>query len=357
MTKTVKYIFWVSGSLVSAFILFLLTISLTAYRPSEILPLENIGESPLLYETIPQELTITSWNIGYGGLGFESDFVLDGGKMGKPESRDQVEKNLKGIAETLDSFNSDILLLQEVDTKSNRSFGINQVERITALRPGYHAWFARNYKALFIPYPLNSPLGRVNSGILTLSRFSAESSQRLQLPGNYSWPVKLFYPVRCAQVTRFPAESGERDWYIINVHLSAYDKGGNLRIQQLKYLRELMLKLYNEGHYVIAGGDWNSLFPGSDLKDFGEYTTGEDDLFWIQSIPESWTPEGWQWGIDSSIATCRTLEKPYVKGENLNVVIDGFLLSPNLELKGVKGLDLNFQNSDHNPVTLTVKTK
>jgi endonuclease/exonuclease/phosphatase family metal-dependent hydrolase len=46
---------------------------------------------------------------------------------------------------------------------------------------------------------------------------------------------------------------------------------------------------------------------------------------------------------------------PYVKGETFETVIDGFLISPNLEIIKTKTHDLGFKNSDHNPVTVTLK--
>lgn len=34
-------------------------------------------------------------------------------------------------------------------------------------------------------------------------------------------------------------------------------------------------------------------------------------------------------------------------------VIDGFIISPNVELLDVETLDLGFENSDHNPVIIS----
>ena len=51
--------------------------------------------------------------------------------------------------------------------------------------------------------------------------------------------------------------------------------------------------------------------------------------------------------------TCRLLDQPY--NENCQLyVIDGFILSPNVRLESVQTQDLNFENSDHNPVRLQV---
>ena len=76
--------------------------------------------------------------------------------------------------------------------------------------------------------------------------------------------------------------------------------------------------------------------------------------------PEKWTPgilegdslnEGWQFAYDSSTATCRLLDKAY-DGSNQLYVIDGFILSPNLQLDAVETIPLEFELADHNPVRI-----
>ena len=43
------------------------------------------------------EIDVLSWNIGYGALGKESDFFMDGGEQTRPDSKSVVEKNMEGI--------------------------------------------------------------------------------------------------------------------------------------------------------------------------------------------------------------------------------------------------------------------
>ena len=58
-------------------------LSATEYKPASIETAEPVktNASPAM-EPLPQnaELKILSWNIGYAGLGAESDFFMDGGK-------------------------------------------------------------------------------------------------------------------------------------------------------------------------------------------------------------------------------------------------------------------------------------
>ena len=64
-------------------------------------------------------------------------------------------------------------------------------------------------------------------------------------------------------------------------------------------------------------------------------------------------PEGWQFAYDDSSPTCRLLDKPYTE-DCQTYVIDGFILSPNVQLQAVSTVNLDFACSDHNPVKLEI---
>jgi len=315
---------------------------------------DNTDLQPLI--PINRNLSILNWNIGYGGLDAGSDFIMDGGTKGLPESRKQVDDNILGITSLVSAQETDFYFFQEVDRCSKRSYRMDQAEILSSLKPNYDSRFALNFKVFFIPYPLRQPIGRVKSGLLNLSSFKVSESQRHQLPGSYSWPTRLFMLRRCISVTRHDTSISGKSLFLANVHLSAYDDGG-MRREQLKYIREWMMTLYTEGNYVVLGGDWNSLFPEVGFDDFAPYTTTGEDLFWIQRIPENWTPENWKWGWDPVVPSCRTLEQPYIPDENFRTVIDGYLVSPNVLIENVRTLDEDFAHSDHNPVRIDFKLK
>lgn len=347
-------------ALVLVFVLFLVVFSLTEYRP------ESLAAVPALYDGAassaeglrqngdpPESLRILSWNIGYGGLNAGTDFFLEGGAQRKPPPEAEQQASLQRVAAFLARQDPDIALLQEVDSNSRRSYRVDQTALMAGALPDHDSRYALNYKCLFVPVPPAAPIGRVRSGVQTLGRFPPVSAERHSLPGEPSWPVRLFHLKRCALVTRFPSAVPGRDWIIINLHLSAYGDGTQ-RQQQLAYLKAFIQDRYREGHYVVAGGDWNSLFPGLSRDQFGPYETAEEHLFWLQRIPEGWTPGGWQWCYDPAVPTSRSLDRPYREGRNFTAVIDGFLVSPNLAVEEVEGVPLGFRDSDHNPVLVTV---
>ena len=50
--------------------------------------------------------------------------------------------------------------------------------------------------------------------------------------------------------------------------------------------------------------------------------------------------------------TCRSAEMAYTEGVNYTVVIDGFLVSNNVQIDSIQNIDTDFLYSDHNPVEM-----
>ena len=59
--------------------------------------------------------------------------------------------------------------------------------------------------------------------------------------------------------------------------------------------------------------------------------------------------------MDERTPSCRSLDQPY-KGADKDsfqyYLIDGFIVSDNIHVDELETLDLDFRNSDHNPVVL-----
>lgn len=175
-----------------------------------------------------------------------------------------------------------------------------------------------------------------------------EDAQRIALPCPFSWPVRAANLKRCLLVSRHPVAGSDRELVIVNLHLEAYDDGEG-KIAQTKLLMQLLQEEYEKGNYVIAGGDFNQTFPGGldafPIEDAEKWTPGV--------LSEADLPEGWRFAYDTAAATCRLLDQPY--NENCQkYVIDGFILSPNVQMEQVETVDLEFAFSDHNPVKLEI---
>ncbi|MDA3823781.1 MAG: hypothetical protein PF450_14385 [Bacteroidales bacterium] len=344
--KYLKYLLWFVLSIIGLFALFLLYSSIDNYNPAPVEQIATDNEANILSDST---FSIVTWNIGYAGLDKSMDFFYDGGENVRPD-KEGVRNNLKGILKTVSTFRqTDFILLQEVDKKSKRSYRNNIYKLLTDLFSEYSSAFGKNYDVAFVPLPPSEPMGKVVSGLQTLSLHTPAEVQRYSFDGNYSWPMSIFMLDRCFLMNRYPLSMG-KELIIINTHNSAYDDG-SLRKQQMDFLKDIILEEYAKGNYVIVGGDWNQC-PPNFIPNF------ENDLFDnvdLVSIEEGYPAPEWTWAYDASFPTNRRVVSPYVQGETLTTLIDFFLLSPNVELIEVHGKDLDFNYSDHQPSYMKFK--
>lgn len=343
----------VIGIIVAILVVFILALvaflTVTEYNPPATQEIEIHG---VARETLEpgQSVSVVTWNAGYGGLSRQADFFMDGGDGVRTVSHDGVLANLAGIEDELAALDPDFIFLQEVDQDSERTYGINERARIaTAFAPAYASAYALNYDVAYVPYPL-PPIGAVESGIMTLSRMQPSSAERVQLPCPFSWPVRLGNLKRCLLVERVPVQGGTAELVLVNLHLEAYDDGEGKEAQTAMLL-QILQEEYAKGNYVIAGGDFNQSFP--DGTDRYPIASGAD---WTPGTLGD-LPAGWRYAWDSAAPTCRLLNQPYSAGSSGTqfYVIDGFILSPNVEPVSVRTQDAEFAVTDHNPVVLEAR--
>lgn len=322
--------------------------TITDYQPEEIIQLEANKE--LSQKLDKDSLVLYIWNIGYAGLGEESDFFMDGGEMMR-SSKSVTEKNFNGIKNTVSKWeDADFILLQEVDEVAKRSYRVNQFDGIQAvLSTDFNGVFAYNYKANFVPKPFLNPYGKVFAGLASFGKYGTNELVRYQFPGNFGWPKSIFFLDRCFLVQRVPYNN--KEVVVINTHNSAYDDG-SLKAGQMEYLKAFVTKEYEQGNYVIVGGDWNQCPPGYDCYNG---TSAEEIGYTQSSVAVDYMPQGWKWAFDGNVRTNRKLEAPYDALKTFTTIIDFYLLSPNIEIKKVEGQDLDFKYSDHQPVKLELR--
>ena len=329
----------------------------TEYKPAPVEAVEQSAaadSSTLRRVRSGQELTVLSWNIGYGGLGKGSDFFMDGGKNTRSADQAQVRAYLDGISASIRDSDADLVLLQEVDANSSRTYGIDERELLNMEKDG--AAYALNYACPFVPNPntlIIHPLGKIYSGLYTIADdLAVDRSERIALPCPFSWPLRIANLKRCLLASYLPVEGSDRQLVLVNLHLEAYDDGEG-KIAQTNQLRDFIESEYAKGNYVIAGGDFNQVFPGS----LEVYPNTHEENWKPGVLDEALLPAGWTLAYDLSTPTCRLLNQPYDPGDTAGTqhyVIDGLILSPNVQLKNVETLDAGFENSDHNPVRTQV---
>ena len=301
----------------------------TEYRPAAVEEADVVRAGDVESVKEGETLKVLSWNVGYAGLGRGEDFFMDGGTRSKPDSRDTVLRYLGGISASIEEIDPDLVLLQEVDSNSGRTYSIDE--------RGYLGGgmscesYALNYSCPFVPVPV-PPIGKVNSGLYTMT-------DDLNLK-------------RCLLVNYLPIEGSDKQLVLVDLHLEAYDSGEG-KIAQTRQLMGFLEDEYLKGNYVIAGGDFNQIFPGG----LEQYPNEHPELWTPGLLEEESLPEGFRYLFDLSVPSCRLLNQPYDPSDTANTqyyVIDGFIVSPNVTVESVEGLDLGFENADHNPVLITV---
>lgn len=326
-------------------VLFFVYTAITDYRPmAYVTQIRNFNTQA----SVPDTLCLMSWNIGYAGLGANSDFFFDGGSMMRPDEKTLV-KSLVKIKKRIQSSDSvHIILLQEVDSFARRSYFNNEITFLQQGTSFSNFWFTKNYDVKFVPIPFHNPMGRVVAGLLTMSKFEARHVARYALQGEFSYPKQWFMLDRCFSVLRFKTQySG--DLVVINTHNTAFDDG-NIRLQQITQLKNFMQFEYEKGNFIIAGGDFNINPPGYKIPFNNTYNIHPEG----PGIPETFFKPGWSVVYDAETPTNRYLNELYKVGQTKTTLIDFFIISPNIKLLQRYTAPLNFIDSDHNPIYVKI---
>lgn len=352
--KRVGLVFVIIIGLVLAAVLILLTVlTVMEYKPAEVEKVAHLGRAQKRLK-MGDTVNIVSWNIGFGALGDNADFFMDGGTQVKPSTKERVQENIAAITDFLSGEEADLLLLQEVDEKSTHSYYIDEramiAQGLEKAGLSYENWMAYNFKTLFVPYPI-PPVGREQAGQVTFSAYPATEGERVSLPCPFSYPVRLANLKRCLLVNRIPIEDSDRELVVVNFHLEAYDDGAG-KEAQTRALADFLQEEVNKGNYVIAGGDFNQTLDTVELSKYPQ----QDEKLWEPGIIETESFSCMQSLMDDRLPSCRSLDRPYDSRSPLfqYYVIDGYLVSDNLKVEKLETVDLGFVNSDHNPVRLQI---
>lgn len=360
MKKLLKFIglflivlIFVAGSLLGY-------LTVDEYKPDDIEDLEIKGDAPEKIEA-GKESTIMTWNVGYGALGDNADFFMDGGKKVYSSEKERVEENLAAISDEITAVNPDILFLQETDRSSSRSYFIDEFQAIIdgsgSRATNGQSSFAPNFKVAFIPLPI-PPIGKAYAGIGTMSAYSISSAERYALPCPFTWPLRTINLKRCLQIMKAPVSGSDKELVLINLHLEAYDEGEG-KIAQTNMLREIMLNEVKKGNYVIVAGDFNQTFSNIDASMYPSL----EGMWESPIISTEDFGSDFVFLADNTVPTCRSLDKVLLDAGSKDpqdfqyYMIDGYIVSSNVEVKEVKTLDLGFKNSDHNPVVMRFELK
>lgn len=206
---------------------------------------------------------VMTWNIrfGAGRLPWFGDAC--GNRVILTE--DEVYGSLSAIAAQINLVKPDILLLQEVDLNSKRSGYIDQLRWIIDHTYFNYAVYGSQWKAQFIP---SDGLGRMDEGNAILSRWKISDAQRIQLAlrTDQDKLTRYFYE-RCCMVTGRIEIPHSGILYAVNIHASAFATDDTKKKHIMEFKDELD-RINSNGGWFVAGGDLNTLPPGSDTTDY-----------------------------------------------------------------------------------------
>ncbi len=380
--KSVALIFGLIILIVMGYVIFILS---SYYRIEDNLVLQVENESEFNQVDVENEYSISTYNIGFGAHSQNYTFFMDSGetlegektkgRWSKAKSLEEVSFNTSGAIKTITDLMPDFCLFQEVDTCATRSFKVNQYEMIKIGFPKYNSTFGENFHSIYLPYPFHDMHGRVNAGIATLSKYKIISSTRYSLTVTDSLS-KLFDLDRCFVVNEFNTSNNNK-LIIVNIHMSAYDEGGVIREKQLQELNSYLKICKELGYYVIVGGDFNhDLLTNNPLYNYDEQNN-KPFLSYISHKKPDWLQmffnddktcnieSGYRVIASSNAPTSRDISVEWEIGKGYVSVIDGFIVSDNIEVissttivtsNGNKKIN-HFAYSDHDPVLLKFKLK
>lgn len=148
-------------------------------------------------------------------------------------------------------------------------------------------------------------MGRVGSGLVTLSRVVPLQAQRVQYPSAFPFPVRLFNLKRCLLALQFRTAGGDTV-LIGNTHNTAYDAGG-MRDAEMRFLGGMLRRDAARGVVSVVGGDWNQYPPG--------YTPSPEELsnefFVPQAVDSQVFGPGFRFAYDDSAPSLRYLDAPW----------------------------------------------
>lgn len=297
-----------------------------------------------------------SHNIGYGAYPPSYSFFMDGGKYSRAYDKKTVEENMTGIVDTTKELAPTFAFYQEVDQDGDRSQHVDEVAWLRKHLSDYNSLYGQNYDSSYLFYPFTDPIGQAKSGLVTLSKTEITSSKRYSLPIETNFN-KFFDLDRAFTVSRIPVKGGY-EFIAINTHLSAFTKDRSIQAAQLKKIFDVMESEYKKGNYVMVAGDYNHDVLGNSPEVFN---TSKKRETWTHPFPKEQLPAGFHLPTgklaEEKIPSARALNEPYKKGKTYTTLIDGFLVSDNIDVKDVHVQDMQFKYSDHNPVYLDFSFK
>lgn len=381
MKKILKIVGIVLLVILAAVLAYAAYVMLSYSRLGDIeLPVEQTDSTKMQADN---EYRILTYNIGFGAYQQDYTCVLDHayipdenggwervtGKNLKALSYEDAERNTNGAADTVVKYEPDFVMIQEIDSKSDRARGINQVQLFLDKVPHTGSSYCINFHTPYLCYPLNDMMGKAESGLLTLSKYGMVKADRHEFAVTDNVFSRLFDLDRCFSASYIDVDNGKQ-LVLVNQHMSAYDEGGVIRSKQREQLYSFIAAEYEKGNYVIVGGDFNHdlltnnpAYPAytSEKVAFSDQFTEkmpDNVVFFFDDQHDADLPEGFRVEAADNSSTCRPAAITWQPGFSYMRVLDGFIVSDNVTVTKIENQVtstdqlVGYAYSDHEPVLM-----
>ncbi|HOY30648.1 MAG TPA: endonuclease/exonuclease/phosphatase family protein [Bacteroidales bacterium] len=236
----------------------------TQYKEDEDLDAEYYEASDKTPAPAPDSaVRAMTWNIRFG-IG-RSEWFGDACGNITVYSQEDVLPHLNAVVAKINEMKPDILMLQEVDINSKRTSYINELQYILDNTYFNYAAYVPEWRSQYIP---SDGLGRMDMGLAILSPWPINNARRIQLSlrGDQS-SIEVYFYLRSCMITATIQIPGFKELAVVNIHASAFatDDTKHKHYQEFKAKLD---ELNSAGQYFLAGGDLNTLPPGSTKTDY-----------------------------------------------------------------------------------------
>lgn len=351
MKKTLKTIVKILSALVALLVIGVGGYLIYAYAQYHRLPdaLTQTVKNPQTQQVeLGKNYKMMTFNIGYGSYPPSFNFFMDGGKDVRAYGKKAVQSAINEDIRLIKAENPDFGNIQEIDWQGDRSRQVNEPQMVRKALSNYSTVLTQNYDSAYLFYPVTKPIGKAKSGIMTYSKYQITDSTRYQLPIETNFN-KFFDLDRAFNVTILPIRNSDKKFVIFNTHMSAFIKDQKIQREQLLTLFDKMKKYVKAGDYIICGADYNHVLAGK----------AHPELTWMKPFPTAHLPKGMRVVAPTNAPTVRSLDYAYEAKNPKNTfgIIDGFLVSSNIQSLSVKTIDNQFKSSDHQPVLINFTLK
>ena len=209
-------------------------------------------------EILDNRLLVMTWNVKFAGGRIDFFFDCWGDRVLMEPA--EVSAAIDGLVKKINQVNPHLLFLQEVDVKSDRVAELDMVQEILDRTRLSYGVYASHWRTT-VP---RKGIGFVNSGNAILSRWELTDAVRYALPLRTDQdPItRQFYLKRNILKTKV-AVPGAGAITLLNLHAAAFSRDGTKK-KQIDALKKKMDELNSDNSFFIAGGDFNTIPPGSD---------------------------------------------------------------------------------------------